>query len=237
MRFSNGDPGVVVATVSSDPIALSAAAKTAGTTDPVAIEPPEIGPAGSDVSPSTTSILSSGTPVFSRGELGKNRVRAGADVLRAARDAHRAVVAQWTLASAGKRAAIQPAGHAPAERQAVALHRADLGRALDQPNFSPPSSKHSSRWRDENGTPSDSSIFGSFRTRSLTGIDLELLGQLVHRRLGGIEPGHGAGAAHVGGGADVAPGAAERHAEVGHAVWNAVASPQSSWCLSSIDLW
>ena len=49
-------------------------------------------------------------------------------------------------------------------------------------------------------------------------IDLELIGQLVHRRLGGVEPGHRAGAAHVGRCADVALGAAERHAQVGHAV-------------------
>ena len=43
------------------------------------------------------------------------------------------------------------------------------GVRFDQPNFSAPSSKHSSKWRDENGMPSDSSIFGSFMTRSLTG--------------------------------------------------------------------
>ena len=63
--FSNGDPGVEVATVSRAAMALSAAAKTAGMTEPVTIEPPETGPSGSDVSPSATSTLSSGTPVFS----------------------------------------------------------------------------------------------------------------------------------------------------------------------------
>src|SRR5438270_13685659 len=47
-----------------DAMALSAAWKTAGTTELVANEPPESGPAGSDVSPSATSTLSSGTPVF-----------------------------------------------------------------------------------------------------------------------------------------------------------------------------
>ena len=51
--------------VSNEAIAWSAASNTAGTTDPVTIEPPETGPGGSDVSPSATSILSSGTPVFS----------------------------------------------------------------------------------------------------------------------------------------------------------------------------
>ena len=49
-------------------------------------------------------------------------------------------------------------------------------------------------------------------------VDLELIGQLVHRRLGRVEPGHRAGAAHGGRRADVAPGAAKGHAEVGHAV-------------------
>ena len=78
---------MVVATVSSDSIALSAAAKTAGMTDPVAIEPPEVGPSGSDVSPSATSTFSSGTPAFSARKLRQDRVRAGADVLRAAGDA------------------------------------------------------------------------------------------------------------------------------------------------------
>jgi hypothetical protein len=40
---------------------------------------------------------------------------------------------------------------------------------FDQPNFSAPSSKHSSKWRDEKGTPSPSSIVGSLMTRSRTG--------------------------------------------------------------------
>ena len=40
------------------------------------------------------------------------------------------------LASAGKRPAIQEhAGHSPAERQPIALHRADLRRALRPPEF------------------------------------------------------------------------------------------------------
>src|SRR5439155_9078930 len=64
VRFPNGDPGSVVATVSSEVIALSAASKTAGTIEPVTNDPPEIGPGGSDVSPSTTSSLLSRTPVL-----------------------------------------------------------------------------------------------------------------------------------------------------------------------------
>src|SRR5262249_59069376 len=63
-RFSNRDPAVRVAIVLSDAIALSAATSTAGTIDGVAIEPPESGPSGSDVSPSATSTLSRETPVL-----------------------------------------------------------------------------------------------------------------------------------------------------------------------------
>ena len=43
------------------------------------------------------------------------------------------------------------------------------GVRWDHPNFSAPSSKHSTRCRDENGSPSDSSVVGSLRMRSLTG--------------------------------------------------------------------
>jgi hypothetical protein len=43
------------------------------------------------------------------------------------------------------------------------------GVRRDHPNFCAPSSKHSSWWRDENGIPRPSSIFGSFMTRSRSG--------------------------------------------------------------------
>ena len=49
-------------------------------------------------------------------------------------------------------------------------------------------------------------------------IDLELIGQLVHRRLGRVESGHCARAAHVGGRADVAPARPKCDAQVRHAV-------------------
>src|SRR5215467_15730079 len=49
-------------------------------------------------------------------------------------------------------------------------------------------------------------------------VDLELIREFVHRRLGRVESGHPARAAHVGASADVAFGAAERHAQVRHAV-------------------
>src|SRR5262249_19717156 len=101
LRFANVDPGVVVATVCNDAMAASAAPKTAGTPDWAALEPPESGPAGSDVSPSATSTLSSGTPVL-RDELREDRVRAGADVLRRAADAGRAVVAELDASLGGE---------------------------------------------------------------------------------------------------------------------------------------
>src|SRR5882724_10697139 len=44
LRFSKGEPGVVVAAFSNIVMALSAAANTAGTTDAVAHEPPDTGP-------------------------------------------------------------------------------------------------------------------------------------------------------------------------------------------------
>ena len=171
------------------------------------------------MSPSATSTLSSGTPVFSDGELREDRVRAGADVLRAAGDAGRAVVAELDAGLGGKRAGDPgAAGHAPAERQAVALHRADLGRALRPAELfraelealeqMPRGERNAHRLVD----------LRLVEDAELDRVDLELIGQLVHRRLGGVEPGHRAGAAHGGRRADVAPGAAERHAQVGHAV-------------------
>ena len=156
--------------VSSDAIALSAAAKTAGTTDPVTIEPPEIGPSGSDVSPSATSTLSSGTPVFCAASCA--RIVYVPVPMSCVPQATRAVPSSrsWTLASAANRAAIHvhPAIPQPSVRPSRFIEPTS-GVRFDQPNFSAPSSKHSSKWRDENGMPSASSIFGSLRTRSWTG--------------------------------------------------------------------
>src|SRR5215475_8006193 len=50
---------------STDFTAAFEAAAMAGTTEAVTHEPPESGPAGSDVSPSTTCTLSTGMPVLS----------------------------------------------------------------------------------------------------------------------------------------------------------------------------
>jgi hypothetical protein len=144
LRFSNGDPGVVVARVNSDAIALSAAAKTAGITDPVTIEPPEMGPSGSDVSPSATSTLSSGRPVFSAASCA--RIVYVPVPMSCVPHATRAVPSSrsWTLASAGKRAAIHahPAIPQPRMRPSRFIEPTS-GFRFDQPNFSWPRSKHS----------------------------------------------------------------------------------------------
>ena len=125
----------------------------------------------------------------------------------------------WTLASAANRAAIQahPAIPQPSVRPSRFIEPTS-GVRWDQPNFSAPSSKHSSKWREENGMPKRLVDFRLVENAELDRVDLELIGQFVHRRLGRVEPGHGAGSAHVGCCADVALGAAERHAQVGHAV-------------------
>src|SRR5262245_54775265 len=64
-------------------------------------------------------------------DLGKIRIGAGADVLRGAGNAGRAVVAQLdSRLRRESRGDPGAPGHAPAQRQAVALHRADLRSAL-----------------------------------------------------------------------------------------------------------
>ena len=151
-------------------MALSAAWMTAGTTDAVAIDPPEIGPLGSRLSPSATSTLFTGTPVLS--------------AVICARIVYVPVPMSWvqqatraepssrssTLASAEKRVAIQEAaGHAPTQRQPVAFHRANCRIAIRPSEFPAPSWKHSTKCREENGRFFPSSIFGSFRMRSCTG--------------------------------------------------------------------
>ena len=144
VRFSKGDPGVFVATVSSDATALSAAANTAGTIEPVTIEPPEIGPSGSDVSPNMTSTLSSGTPVLS--ETSCARIVYVPVPMSCVPDATRALPSSrsWTLASAGNRAATHAAPAKPHPRiNPSRFIEPTSGVRLAQPNFSAPSSRHS----------------------------------------------------------------------------------------------
>ena len=116
----------------NEPMRCPPRQKPHGTTDAVAIEPPEIGPAGSEVSPSATSTFSSGTPVLCRGKLRQDGVGSGADVLRGAGDAYRCRRrASCTLAAAANLAGYPRASrHSPAQGQAITLHRADARRAL-----------------------------------------------------------------------------------------------------------
>src|SRR5205823_941649 len=75
-----------------------------------------------------------------------------------------------TFAAAANRAAIHVHPAIPQSRiKPSRFMEPTSGVRLDQPNFSAPSSKHSSKWRDENGSRSPSSIFGSFMMRNLTG--------------------------------------------------------------------
>src|SRR6267142_892070 len=167
---SNGEPGVDTATIINDPIALSAAARTAGTIDGVAIEPPESGPSGSVVSPSATSTFSIGTPV--RYEAICARFVYVPVPMSWVAEATRAVPSSRScrLAAASNRAAIheQLAIPHPSVKPSRFIEPTAWVR-FDHPNLSEPRSKHSTRWRDENGSFEPSSILGSFIMRSLTG--------------------------------------------------------------------
>src|SRR6266404_1918758 len=139
-RFPNGDPDSVVATVSSEVIALSAASKTAGTIDPVTNDPPEIGPGGSDVSPSTTSILLSGTPVLS--ETSWARIVYVPVPMSCVPHATRALPSSRssTLACAGNRPDIHAAPDTPHPRiKPSRFIEPTSGFRFAQPNLSAPS--------------------------------------------------------------------------------------------------
>jgi len=60
-----GEDGMVCAAAMTRSTAPLVAAETAGRIVAVTVEPPEVGPSGSELSPRTTSILSMGMPVFS----------------------------------------------------------------------------------------------------------------------------------------------------------------------------
>ena len=143
-RPRKGDPGVPTATNISEVIAWSAALKTAGITELVASEPPEIGPSGSALSPSSTSILSTGTPVFSDASC--------------ARIVYVPVpmscVAQATrMVPSSRNCMFAPAANLPAAHTAPAMPQPSFspsrfieptaGLRFDQPNFSAPRFKHS----------------------------------------------------------------------------------------------
>src|ERR1700739_4416641 len=52
----------------------------------------------------------------------------------------------------------------------------------------------------------------------VNGIHSELMGEFVHCRLGGVESGNSSGTAHISAASNISPGAAEGHAQIGHAV-------------------
>ena len=161
---------------------------------------PRVGPSGSDVSPSATSTLSSGTPVFSARELREDRVRAGADVLRAAGDARRAIVAQLDVRLGGKSRG-DPRSTRPFPSRASSRRASSSrlrGFRFDQPNFSAPSFEALEIMARRERNAQSLVDLRLVEDAKSNGIDLELIGQFVHRRFGRVEPGHGARAAHVG---------------------------------------
>ena len=130
--------------MSSDVIAWSAALKTAGITELVASEPPEIGPSGSALSPSSTSILLTGTPVFSDASCA--RIVYVPVPMSCVAQAMRTVPSSRNcmFASAANRPAthVAPAMPQPRVRPSRFIEPT-TGLRFDQPNFSAPRVKHS----------------------------------------------------------------------------------------------
>ena len=124
-----------------------------------------------------------------------------------------------TLAAAGNRAAIHaaPAIPQPSVKPSRFIEPTS-GLRFDQPNFSAPSSKHSSIMPRRKWNALRLVDLGLVQDAELDRVDLELIGQFVHGRLGRVKSGHRARAAHVGWCADVAPRASEFHAQIRHAV-------------------
>src|ERR671919_350311 len=142
-------------------MALSAAWMTAGTTDAVAIDPPEIGPLGSRLSPRATSTFVTGTPVLSAVICARTvYVPVPMSCVQQATRAEPSSRSS-TLALAEKRVAGHDALATP--QPSVSPSRfmePTTGLRFDHPNFSAPSVKHSTRCREENGIFCPSSIFG-----------------------------------------------------------------------------
>src|SRR5207302_5569431 len=136
----------------------------------------------------------------------------------------------WTFASAGKRAAIHvhPAIPQPSVKPSRFIEPT-LGVRLAHPNFSAPSSKHSSKWRDENGMSNDSSFFGSLRTRSLTGSILSWSASSFIADSVAYSPGTAPGPRMGVGEPTLRLARPAVTRRLGTLYWNAVDSPQSSW--------
>ena len=147
------------------------------------------------------------------------RVSAGADVLSATRDADAAIVPELDRRVGGEaRGEPGATGHSPAKCESIALHRAHFRRPRGPTELLPAqfiALEHMAR-----GERNAESLvnFRLIENAQLYRVYLELIGQLIHRRLGRIESGHCAGSAHRRGRADIAPGASKRHAQVRHAV-------------------
>src|ERR1043166_9508134 len=139
-----GEPGVETATISSDVIASSAALKTAGITELVASEPPEIGPSGRELSPNSTSILLSATPIFSAASCA--RIVYVPVPMSCVAQATRTVPSSrnCTFASAANRPATQAAPAIPQPSVKPSRFIDPIaGLRLDQPNLSAPVLRHS----------------------------------------------------------------------------------------------
>ena len=192
-------PALSSRTVNSDAMALSAAAKTAGITDPVAIEPPEIGPSGSDVSPSATSTLSSGTPVLSAASCA--RIVYVPVPMSCVPHATRgsAIVAQLDIRRGGKSRGDSTQPRPFPSRGSI--HRVSSSRLRDCASTSRTFPRRPRDTRDNDATKTECLTLVDLRLvqdAKSNGIDLELIGQFVHRRFGRVKSGDGAGAAHVG---------------------------------------
>src|SRR2546426_6732291 len=117
---------------------------SAGITELVANDPPEIGPSGSALSPSSTSILSSGTPVFC--EASCARIVYVPVPMSCVAHATRTVPSSrsWRLASAANAPAIHAAPDIPQPKVKPSRFIAPTaGSRFDQPNLSAPRFKHS----------------------------------------------------------------------------------------------
>ena len=191
LRFSNGEPGVVVATLSSDSIACRPPRRRPG--------PPTPSPSNRPRSGRAAARCRRAPPRFCRAARRSSARRAarGSCTCRCRCPGCRRRRGPCRRRGAGRwprrrtRAAIhEQLGHSPAERQAVAFHRADLGRALR------PAELLRAELEALDQVPRrerDAFLLVDFRLvedAELDRIDLELVGQFVHGRLGGVEPRH-----------------------------------------------
>ena len=200
-------------------IASSAAAKTAGMTEPVAIEPPEIGPGGKRRIAEHDFDFVERDAEFLGARAGRGSCRCRCRCLACRRrrgPCRRRGAGHWPRREIARRSRCSR----PCPSRASG-HRASSSR--------PPACASTSRIFPRRARSTRANVVtktGCLATRrssarshaELHRIDLELIGQLVHGGFGRIEAGHRAGAAHAASGADIALRAAERDAKVRHTV-------------------